>query len=276
MAENMMRRIACRYCGAEMVLVDQYVGRVWFRCSNGSCRSMSPTGRTEDEARRKVRSRELRVVHNGEEVRILRLKWRRRWWGGWRAEWVVDYEYLDDSEFGGQLNLPRLWEIVERRSRVQEDGWCEVDMEGGASVARPKVVCLCGSTRFEAEYEVATVLETLQGRIVLSVGGYGYQEGDEVARAIQRCPELKVKQALDLLHLAKIARADEVLALDVGGYIGESTRAEIEFAEVREIPVRLWSSKEETKERIQVCEKFRLTELREVLMRDFVQREGQG
>jgi len=36
---------------------------------------------------------------------------------------------------------------------------------------------------------------------------------------------------LDELHLRKIELADEVLILNVGGYIGESTRRELQHAQ---------------------------------------------
>ena len=39
-------------------------------------------------------------------------------------------------------------------------------------------------------------------------------------------------------HLEKVAMADEVLVVNVGGYLGESTRREIEHARSRGIPVR--------------------------------------
>jgi cell division protein FtsB len=38
------------------------------------------------------------------------------------------------------------------------------------------------------------------------------------------------KQRLDELHKRKIDLADEVLILNVGGYIGESTKSELEYA----------------------------------------------
>ena len=42
----------------------------------------------------------------------------------------------------------------------------------------------------------------------------------------------------DTLHLRKIDLADEVLVLNVGGYIGESTRREIAYAIAQKKPVR--------------------------------------
>lgn len=89
-------------------------------------------------------------------------------------------------------------------------------------MAKRTVVCLCGSTRFEAAFVKACREETLQGKIVLSVGLFGHKEGIDM--------EGEVKRMLDELHFDKIAIADEILVLNVGGYIGSSTRNEIAFA----------------------------------------------
>lgn len=90
---------------------------------------------------------------------------------------------------------------------------------------RPVRVCLCGSTRFPDAFVRATREETLAGRIVLSVGLFGHQEGIDMGGP--------VKAALDALHLRKIDLADEVLFLNVGGYMGESTRRELAYAKTR-------------------------------------------
>lgn len=88
---------------------------------------------------------------------------------------------------------------------------------------RPTVVTLCGSTRFKDEFERAARDETLAGRIVLTVGMFGHREGLDMAGP--------VKAGLDELHLRKIDISDEILVLNVGGYVGESTRREIAYAE---------------------------------------------
>lgn len=87
---------------------------------------------------------------------------------------------------------------------------------------RPTIVCLCGSTRFREAFEAANRSETIAGRIVLSVGMYGHQEAMDMGGP--------VKAMLDQLHLRKIDVADEILVLNVGGYIGESTRRELAHA----------------------------------------------
>jgi hypothetical protein len=97
---------------------------------------------------------------------------------------------------------------------------------------RPTIVCLCGSTRFGAAYQGANLRETLAGKIVLSIGCnmksdteiFGHLPADELAA---------IKAGLDELHLRKIDLADEVLVLNVGGYIGESTGREIQYAKDR-------------------------------------------
>ncbi len=86
----------------------------------------------------------------------------------------------------------------------------------------PKVVCLCGSTRFKDAFDSALRAETLKGNIVLSVGLFGHIEGLDM--------DGPTKKMLDELHLRKIDMADYVLVLNVGGYIGNSTKNEIEYA----------------------------------------------
>lgn len=87
------------------------------------------------------------------------------------------------------------------------------------------VVCLCGSTRFMEAFFDMGWQETLAGRIVLSVGVCKHAE-HHGAEALG--PE--VVEALDELHLRKIDMADEVLILNVNGYIGESTNNELRYA----------------------------------------------
>lgn len=95
---------------------------------------------------------------------------------------------------------------------------------------KPKVVCLCGSTKFKADFEAANRAETLAGNVVLSVGMFGHFEGLD--------PSGDVKRRLDELHLRKIDMADEVFVVNTGGYIGESTGREIEYARRAGKPVR--------------------------------------
>jgi hypothetical protein len=94
---------------------------------------------------------------------------------------------------------------------------------------RPRIVCLCGSTRFYEQFQEANYRLTMAGVIVLSVGFYPHAtaehgHGEGVGH------DSAEKLALDELHKRKIDLADEVYVLNVGGYIGDSTRSEIDYA----------------------------------------------
>lgn len=100
---------------------------------------------------------------------------------------------------------------------------------------RPRIVCLCGSTRFQAEFMAAQFSESIAGRIVLTVGCFPRKPDGSWDRMMVNGAQ---KAALDELHLRKIDLADEVLVINVGGYIGESTQREIEYAREIGKPVR--------------------------------------
>lgn len=96
-------------------------------------------------------------------------------------------------------------------------------------VGHPEVVVLCGSTRFYDEFQKANYDLTMQGKIVLSVGFYPHSKakaghGEGVGH------DSHEKTMLDELHKRKIDLADRVFVLNVGGYIGELTKSEIEYA----------------------------------------------
>ncbi len=91
----------------------------------------------------------------------------------------------------------------------------------------PIIVCLCGSTRFIDTFKEAARRETLAGKIVLTVSDIITYNG--VTDPQRANPEQKAM--LDELHLRKIDLAHEILVLNVGGYIGESTSREIQYAQ---------------------------------------------
>lgn len=114
--------------------------------------------------------------------------------------------HAGDSEFGEVLDMRGIALAVER----------EAD--------RPLVVCLCGSTRFRQAWTDATREKSLDGEIVLSVGVMIHAGASPI-------PHISpAKKRLDELHLRKIDLADYVYVLNVGGYVGESTKNEIEYA----------------------------------------------
>ena len=90
-------------------------------------------------------------------------------------------------------------------------------------VGKYKVITLCGSTRFRDAFLEAQKRLTLEGNIVISVGLFGHSGDEEVWKP-------GTKEMLDDMHKRKIDMADEIFVINVGGYIGESTRSEIEYA----------------------------------------------
>lgn len=106
-----------------------------------------------------------------------------------------------------------------------------------AKPARPAVVTLCGSTRFSHAFREANLRETLAGRIVLTIGCDMRTDADLFADLDPAAIE-RIKTDLDDLHKRKIDLADEILVLNVGGYIGDSTRSEIAYAEAHGKAVR--------------------------------------
>ena len=92
------------------------------------------------------------------------------------------------------------------------------------------VVTLCGSTKFKDEYLKAQKELTLKGYIVLSVGLFGHSGDNEVWENMDEGTLTKTKQMVDDMHLRKIDMSDEIFVINVGGYIGSSTKSEIEYA----------------------------------------------
>ena len=98
-------------------------------------------------------------------------------------------------------------------------------------VGKYPVITLCGSTRFKDDFIREQKRLTLEGNIVISVGLFGHSGDDEVWSE-------NTKAMLDDMHKRKIDMADEIFVINKGGYIGSSTRSEIEYAISHGKPVR--------------------------------------
>ncbi len=99
----------------------------------------------------------------------------------------------------------------------------------------PKVITLCGSTRFPDAFALANMHLSLKGNIVIGLGMLGHADQPTGARFLtsdgdESKPE---KQGLDQLHFRKIDLSDGVYVCNVGGYVGSSTRREIAYARER-------------------------------------------
>lgn len=91
----------------------------------------------------------------------------------------------------------------------------------------PEVITLCGSSRFKDEINAANARLTLEGKLVISLGLFGQTEmpdEDWSTRGTDR------KIMLDELHKRKIDISDSIYVVNPGGYIGDSTRSEIDYA----------------------------------------------
>jgi len=103
--------------------------------------------------------------------------------------------------------------------------------------SRPPVVCLCGSTKFWREFTRQNLRLTMRGIIVLSIGAASGTDDDHFGN-LPPAEYESVKRRLDRLHMHKVEMADEILVLNCGGYIGQSTAREILHAMSIGKPVR--------------------------------------
>ena len=90
-------------------------------------------------------------------------------------------------------------------------------------VGKYKVITLCGSTKFRDVFEAEQKRLVLEGNIVLTINNLR-ADGKDVVWT----DELKIM--LDDMHKRKIDMSDEIFVINKNGYIGESTRSEIEYA----------------------------------------------
>jgi hypothetical protein len=93
----------------------------------------------------------------------------------------------------------------------------------------PRIVCLCGSTKFKEQLIEENARFTGEGEIVLSVGWYSHADQRELTE--------EFKTQLDVLHKHKIDLADHVYVINVNGYVGDSTLSEIDHARATGKPI---------------------------------------
>lgn len=88
------------------------------------------------------------------------------------------------------------------------------------------IICLVGSTKFTREMMIRSWELSKQNCIVL---GWNVLPHDMCVDSHGAEAE-GVKEQIDELHKRKIDMCDEVHVINISGYIGESTRSEIEYA----------------------------------------------
>lgn len=99
---------------------------------------------------------------------------------------------------------------------------------------KPPITVLCGSTRFGEAFQEANLRLTMAGNIVLSIGCDMKSDNELWSDPVQA---EQIKKTLDELHMRKIDLADRVFVLNVDGYIGQSTRNEIAYAQALRKPI---------------------------------------
>lgn len=101
---------------------------------------------------------------------------------------------------------------------------------------RPVVACLIGSCRFVAAFGDASIRETRAGKIVMSGTSYDIPEDHPDAGFSAETREYA--ESCTQITRMKIDLADEVLVINVGGWVDEQTRLLIGHAEVTRKTVR--------------------------------------
>ena len=105
---------------------------------------------------------------------------------------------------------------------------------------KPKVIVICGSTRFADLHSIAKWNFEKAGNICLMINylPMWYAKEQSLKGFHHFAEQAEVKELLDELHLRKIDLSDEIFVINKDGYIGKSTRAEIDYAKAKGKPVR--------------------------------------
>ena len=103
-----------------------------------------------------------------------------------------------------------------------------------------EIITLCGSTRFREQFREIERMLTLNGKIGLPPAIFGKTEGIEHSK--------ETEEMLFDLQIDKIRMSDSIFVIDAGGYIGDSTKKEIEFALKNKKEVRYYSKETERKD----------------------------
>ena len=87
------------------------------------------------------------------------------------------------------------------------------------------IITLCGSIKFKDEFMKVQEKLTLGGNIVFTPSFFNNVKKEDI--------DNKTKKMLDEMHKQKIDMSDEIYVINLGGYIGESTKSEIEYAKLK-------------------------------------------
>ena len=93
-----------------------------------------------------------------------------------------------------------------------------------------KIITMCGSHKFKSEMTKLAEELTLEGNCVLTP--------IDLTRSGQDAYTAEEVATLKVMHKEKIRLSDAIFVVNVGGYIGDSTRSEIEYA--RSLGREIW------------------------------------
>lgn len=108
--------------------------------------------------------------------------------------------------------------------KIVDENWKDWKM------GKAKIVAIIGSSKFKAQQLGVAQRETLRGKIVLLPGFWHHVDMVPISD--------RQKQQIDDLTLAKIDMADEVIVVNVNGYVGASTQRGIDYAKSTDKPVK--------------------------------------
>ena len=170
---------------------------------------------------------DIRKKDNGEEY--IRVSFERPTENGFDT--VVfelpSYEIVEQDGNYSEEEIKEFRETVEKDAHLFFKYAREGRIQNSESLIKNqyKIITLCGSIKFKDEFMKVQEKLTLDGNIVLTPNFFNNIKKEEI--------DEKTKKMLDEMHKQKINMSDEIYVINVGGYIGESTKNEIEYAKAK-------------------------------------------
>ena len=167
---------------------------------------------------------DIRKKDNGEEY--IRVSFERPTENGFDT--VVfelpSYEIVEREGNYSEEEIKEFREIVEKDAHLFFKYAREGRIQNSESLIKNqyKIITLCGSIKFKDEFMRVQEKLTLDGNIVLTPNFFNNIKKEDI--------DEKTKKMLDEMHKQKIDMSDEIYVVNVDGYIGESTKLEIEYA----------------------------------------------
>ena len=114
----------------------------------------------------------------------------------------------------------------------------------------PKVITLCGSSRFVQEMAVvAWILERDEGVIAMGLHLLPWWYSPEPIPD-HLAEHEGVADKMDELHKGKIDLSDSIFVIDAENYVGKSTASEVEYAKSKGLQIRYLSHEQRIREEV--------------------------